>query len=98
MMHFHHEDFVGFFFAAFHLVKVPACMYPECNWFNTLTFTKVVCTLQYELFLTLCLLVSLSHFIQGCGNTMPDLFDLVPFHSGQVKNFYLLVLGQVQMY
>ena len=37
-------------------------------------------------------------FIQGCGNTMPDLSDLVPFHSGQVENFYLLVLGQVQMY
>ena len=29
---------------------------------------------------------------------MPDLSDLVPFHSGQVENFYLLVLGQVQMY
>ena len=27
---------------------------------------------------------------------MPDLFDLVPFHSGQVENFNLLVLGQVQ--
>ena len=36
--------------------------------------------------------------VQGCGNTMPDLSDLVSFHSGQVKNFYLLVLGQVQMY
>ena len=24
--------------------------------------------------------------------------DLVPFHSGQVENFNLLVLGQVQMY
>ena len=35
---------------------------------------------------------------QGCGNTMPDLSDLVPFRSGQVENFYLLVLGQVQMY
>ena len=35
---------------------------------------------------------------QGCGNTKPDLSDLVPFHSGQVENFYLLVLGQVQMY
>ena len=33
---------------------------------------------------------------QGCGNTMPDLSDLVPFHSGQVDNFNLLVLGQVQ--
>ena len=33
--------------------------------------------------------------IQGHGNTMPDLFDMIPFHSGQVKNFYLLVLGQV---
>ena len=33
---------------------------------------------------------------QGCGNTMPDLSDQVPFHSGQVENFYLLVLGQVQ--
>ena len=35
---------------------------------------------------------------QGCGNTMLDLSDLVQFHSGQVENFYLLVLGQVQMY
>ena len=35
---------------------------------------------------------------QGCGNTMPDLSDMVPFHSGQVENFFLLVLGQVQMY
>ena len=35
---------------------------------------------------------------QGCGNTMPDLSDLVPFHSGQVENIYLLVLGEVQMY
>ena len=33
---------------------------------------------------------------QGCGNTMPDLSDQVPFHSGQVENFHLLVLGQVQ--
>ena len=29
---------------------------------------------------------------------MPDLSDLVPFHPGQVENFYLLVLGQVHMY
>ena len=29
---------------------------------------------------------------------MPDLSDLVPFHLRQVENFYLLVLGQVQMY
>ena len=36
-----------------------------------------------------------SHFVQGCGNTMPDLSDLVPFHAGQVENFNLLVLGQV---
>ena len=35
---------------------------------------------------------------QGCGNTMHDLSDLVPFQSGQVENFYLRVLGQVQMY
>ena len=27
---------------------------------------------------------------------MPDLSDLVPFHSRQVENFNLLVLGQVQ--
>ena len=27
---------------------------------------------------------------------MPDLSDLVPFHSGQVENFNSLVLGQVQ--
>ena len=25
---------------------------------------------------------------------MPDLSDLFPFHSGQVENFYLLVLGE----
>ena len=35
---------------------------------------------------------------QDCGNTMPDLSDLVPFQSGQVENFYLLVPGQVQMH
>ena len=34
--------------------------------------------------------------MQGCGNLMPYLSDLVPFHSGQVENFNLLVLGQVQ--
>ena len=37
-----------------------------------------------------------SVIMQGCGNTMPDLSDLVPFHSGRVENFNLLVLGQVQ--
>ena len=37
-------------------------------------------------------------FSLGYGNTMPNLSNLVPFHSGQVENFYLLVLGQVQMY
>ena len=32
---------------------------------------------------------------QGCGNAIPDLSDLVPFHSGQVENFYfILVLVQ----
>ena len=35
---------------------------------------------------------------QGCGNTMPDLSNVVPFHSGQVRNFYKLVLGQVQIF
>ena len=35
-------------------------------------------------------------YIQGCGNTMPDLSDLVPFHSGQVENLNFLVLGQMQ--
>ena len=39
-----------------------------------------------------------KHYLkQGCGNTMPDLSDLVQFHTGQVRNFYLLVLGQVQV-
>ena len=33
---------------------------------------------------------------QGCGNTIPNFSDKVPFHSGQVENFYLLVFGQVQ--
>ena len=40
--------------------------------------------------------IGMFMYIQGCGNTMPDLSDLVPFHSGQVDNFNLLVLGQVQ--
>ena len=31
---------------------------------------------------------------QGFGN----MSDLVPFLSGQVENFYLLFLGQVQMF
>ena len=34
--------------------------------------------------------------MQDCGNTMPAFPDPVPFHSGQVENFNLLVLGQVQ--
>ena len=38
-----------------------------------------------------------SWLSQGCGNTMPDLSDLVPFHSGQVRIFGLLVLGQVKI-
>ena len=29
---------------------------------------------------------------QGCGNTMLDLSDLVPFHQGQVRNFHLIFL------
>ena len=29
---------------------------------------------------------------------VPDLSHLVPFHSGQVENFHLLVLGQVKMH
>ena len=33
--------------------------------------------------------------IQECGNTMLDLSDMVPIHSGLVKNYYLVVLGQV---
>ena len=41
-------------------------------------------------------LLACTKYEQGCGNTMPDLSDLVPFHSGQVENFNLLVLGQVQ--
>ena len=28
---------------------------------------------------------------------MPDLSDLVPFPSGQVSDFYILVLGQVKI-
>ena len=28
---------------------------------------------------------------------MPDLSDLVPFHSGQVENYNLLVLGQCKI-
>ena len=37
-----------------------------------------------------------NHLNQGCGNTMTDLSDLILFHSGQVENFNLLVLGQVR--
>ena len=35
------------------------------------------------------LLSKFDFFYQGCGNTMPDMADLVPFHSGQVKNCYV---------
>ena len=44
----------------------------------------------------LACLSTVMKFKQVCGNTMPDLSDLVSFHSGQVDNFNLLVLGQVQ--
>ena len=44
------------------------------------------------------LFILLHKRIDTCGNTMPDLSDMLPFHPGQVENFYLLVLGQVQMY
>ena len=37
----------------------------------------------------------LKPILQRCGNALSDLSDLVQFHSGQVKNFYLLVLPQV---
>ena len=37
-----------------------------------------------------------AYLDQGCGYTMPDLSDLVPFPSGQVENLNLFVLGQVQ--
>ena len=30
--------------------------------------------------------VTLCPIIQGCGNTMPELSDLVPFYSRQVQN------------
>ena len=38
----------------------------------------------------------ISNLSRAVEITMPDLSDLVPFHSGQVENFNLLVLGQVQ--
>ena len=34
---------------------------------------------------------------QGCGKYHARLVRLIHFHSGQVENFYLLGLGQVQM-
>ena len=35
-------------------------------------------------------------FKQECRNTIPHLSDQIPFQSGQVRNLYLLVLGQVK--
>ena len=35
------------------------------------------------------------YLMQGCENTMPDLSDRAPFHSGQFEIFYLLVLRQM---
>ena len=83
------------------------CPYLVLSWMsmamNYLFFNP--CHAEYFYVLTLLLnLIQLTCSIpivsmsQGCGNTMPDLSDLVPFHSGQVENFYLLVLGQVQKY
>ena len=51
-----------------------------------LTFVVRICNKRQNL-------INLPH-MQDCGNTVPDFSDLVPFHSGQVKNFHLLVLGQ----
>ena len=56
-------------------------------WFQNFTILSAANFLSHDLYQN-----------QGCGNTMHDLSDLVPFHSGQVENFYLLVPGQVQMY
>ena len=33
----------------------------------------------------------------GFEKIMPDLYHMVQFHSGQVRNFYLFVLGQVKI-
>ena len=65
-------------------------MQKNYNFFLTHQFKHVFWVLK----LSLIEMVLLS--TQGCGNTMPDLSDLVPFHSGKVENFNLLVLGQVQ--
>ena len=46
-------------------------------------------------FLTIFAYRMLTH--QGCGNTIPDLSDLVPFHSGQVITFHLLVLSETSL-
>ena len=35
--------------------------------------------------------------MQESENTTPDLSDLVPVHSVQVRNFNLLALGQVSI-
>ena len=49
-------------------------------------FTHCAVRLESEILITDKALLSVHK--QGCGNTMPDLSDLVPFHSGQVRNFY----------
>ena len=63
---------------------------------KTLYFLTVPCILVSEPLVKLNKNFGLKIVNQGCGNTMPGLSDLVPFHSGQVENFNLLVLGQVQ--
>ena len=46
------------------------------------------------MYLFATIVLKTEQVLQGCGNTMPDLSDQVPFHSGQVEKFYLLVLDK----
>ena len=63
------------------------------------TFYKVYTKFSFSkfdflMYLFATIFLKTEQVLQGCGNTMPDLSDQVPFHSGQVENFLLLVLDK----
>ena len=55
-------------------------------------FISYTCGISVVSFLTIFAYRMLTY--QGCGNTIPNLSDLVPFHSGQARE--ISIIGPVR--
>ena len=84
-------------------IIIASLVYVSITWghssLNSSDFIGIlqVLKVEFSMFRVLKIFNFHPYIWQGCGNTLPDLSDLVLFHSGQVRNFYLLVLWQVKM-